>query len=432
MLRTKYTNEQAWIELFEERKIIADVEQLGRHIITATEINKKREARLMTKFDHHINLPKVFRDNKFSILPNTRGSYIISTFQSYQNLPNIEHEKIQLFSLPEHLQTISSENLYSESAVLLCALHAELIADVANEEDIKLTVFGRMSTGNFDFLIKDIKAKTIHNVQIDRVQCEIDGGFEALSKFLIIEAKNETVDDFHIRQLYFPYRLWQNKITKLVQPIFLTYSNEVFSFYIYQFADPDNYNSLELIQVKRYRIAPQEITLSDIRNIFNRISLDSHKKVQEIPQANSFERVIDLLGKLKIAGDSLTQIEITTNYAFDTRQTQYYTNTMIHLGLLERKQTQERGVFYTLTEFGKKIINKEPTARNLDLVELILSQKIFYETMKLYLKNAQLPTQEVVIECMKDLNLSIGGTTVGRRASTVQSWLKWIMNLTIE
>jgi predicted transcriptional regulator len=432
MSRTKYTNEQAWIELFEERKIITDVEKSGRHIITATEINKKREARLMTKFDHRINLPKIFSQNQLSILPNTRGSYIISTFESYENLPNVEDEKPQLFSLPEHLQTISSENLYSESAVLLCALHADLIADVANEEDTKLTVFGRMSTGSFDFSIKDIKSKKNHFLQIDRVQCEIDGGFEALSRFLIIEAKNETVDDFHIRQLYFPYRLWQNKITKPIQPIFLTYSNEIFSFYIYQFLDPHNYNSLELIQVKRYKIAPNEITPTDIRNIFNRVHANSRENDKEIPQANSFERIIDLLGKLKIAEDSLTQDEITTNYAFDARQTQYYTSAAAYLGLLERTQNQERGVFYTLTDLGKKIISKEPTARNLELVELILSRKIFYETMKLYFANAALPTQDVVIECMKDLNLDISGTTVGRRASTVLGWIKWIMKLTVE
>jgi hypothetical protein len=41
--------------------------------ITAIQINEFREAGLMTKFDHSINLPKIFSDNGLAILPITRG-----------------------------------------------------------------------------------------------------------------------------------------------------------------------------------------------------------------------------------------------------------------------------------------------------------------------------------------------------------------------
>ena len=37
---------------------------------------------------------------------------------------------------------------------------------------------------------------------------------------MIVEAKNATVDDFLVRQLYYPYRLWQAKTYKEVKPVF--------------------------------------------------------------------------------------------------------------------------------------------------------------------------------------------------------------------
>jgi len=63
-----------------------------------------REARLMAKFDHESNLPKIFTNNGLSILPITRGSYIISHFNAY-HIIETNFEKIHNFSLPEHIQS---------------------------------------------------------------------------------------------------------------------------------------------------------------------------------------------------------------------------------------------------------------------------------------------------------------------------------------
>ena len=45
----------------------------------------------------------------------------------------------------------------------------------------------------------------MHNVKID-------GGFECDDAVVILEAKNVVKEDFHIRQLYYPYRLWKSKV----------------------------------------------------------------------------------------------------------------------------------------------------------------------------------------------------------------------------
>jgi len=76
----KSKNDIAWEELFEKHGIINEIMNNGYFEITSKQINKFREARLMTKFDHKSNLPQLFERNKLSILPITRGSYVISQF----------------------------------------------------------------------------------------------------------------------------------------------------------------------------------------------------------------------------------------------------------------------------------------------------------------------------------------------------------------
>jgi len=67
-------NEIAWRQLFEKYNILEEIKQYGAFEITSEQINEFREARLMTKFDYRKNLPEIFKRNKLSILPITRGS----------------------------------------------------------------------------------------------------------------------------------------------------------------------------------------------------------------------------------------------------------------------------------------------------------------------------------------------------------------------
>lgn len=70
---SKSKNDICWEQIFDKHKIIQTVLENGHVNITATEINKFREARLMTKFDHKSQLPKLFFDNEMSILPTSRA-----------------------------------------------------------------------------------------------------------------------------------------------------------------------------------------------------------------------------------------------------------------------------------------------------------------------------------------------------------------------
>lgn len=413
---------------------MADVDANGIHRITATAINTKREARLMTKFDHVVNLPQIFEHNGLAILPDSRSSYVIGRFDCYAKVDQAFTEPVIDRTFPDWIQSLTSNNLYSESAALLCAQHAELLADVL-EEPVSLTVFGRMSTGEFDFsiLAKQGGATVRQPLTVDRAQCEIDGGFEGPGTFAIVEVKNQEVEDFHVRQLYYPYRLWRGKLqSKRVVPVFLTYSNEIFTFSVYDFERPEDYNSLALVKRVRYQIVPTEIEIGNIRRLLKQTQVQPEPQGVPFPQADRFERVIDMLTRLRANSGALTQEDVTTNYAFDLRQTQYYTNAGRYLGLIERGEEAGSGVFYTLTAAGMQLMNKTPRARNLALIELLLTRQVFRGAVEYYLDNAQPPSTDQVKTLMQEAVLSINETTQHRRAQTVIGWTRWIMDLTAD
>ena len=424
----KTKNDIAWEKLFAEYNILAEIRQIGVFRISATQINKLREARLMTKFDHRVNLPQIFRDNGLSILPDSRGTYLIGCFDAYQDvLPGSSTEPIE-FQFPVGIETIDRANLYSEVSALLCAYNSGMIADIIGEA-VYLTIMGRMSTSRFSYQIRDRMTSQWHTIDVDSAQCEIDGGFEGETKLVLIEAKNYTVDDFLIRQLYYPYRLWQAKTNKEVIPIFMTYSNDVFTFLIYKFRCELEYNSIELVAQKKYQIAPETITLSDIIEIYNATLLITEPENVPFPQADKFERIVDLLGLLYES--DLSQQEVTQAYQFDKRQTQYYINACIYFDLVHReRKVKNEMVRYSLSDNGRIILQKTPKKKYLALIGQILQHEVFYKTIQLYITKGERPSKDAVVQIMCDANINLDkNTTIPRRAQTVLAWVDWILRL---
>jgi hypothetical protein len=420
-------NNIPWKILFERHNILQEIEQAGFFKISANQINTEREARLMAKFDHQIQLPKIFKDNNLSILPISRGSYIIGSFDSYFKIAPNPLVEIKHVNLPDYIQTIDPSNISSESTALLCANLSEMFSSIL-EEKVELTVLGRMSSGSFEFEIKNITTGQYQSISVNRSQCEIDGGLEGENVLAIVEAKTEEVFDFHIRQLYYPYRLWQSKTTKKVIPIFMYFSNDIFSFFVFKFNDDSKYNSIELVSQHKFSIASSEIELNDLEFMLSRVQITPEPNTP-FPQANHFPRIIDLLNLLKASDGKSSSAEITENYAFDERQTHYYTSAANYLGLVERSGKRNH-IEYRLTAKGKSLMQLNSHKRKLLLAETILSHQIFNATFNLYLRNAQPPTKEQILEFMRLSNLRCNSTTMARRSGTVRSWLDWILSLT--
>lgn len=417
--------DRSWEKLFDKYAIMDKINKDGFYEITAKQINEHREARLMTKFDHRNNLPKLFKQYNLAILPITRGSYIISQFDAYKILPYDSHtEKIEV-PFPSHLESIDFNNIYSESVALNCAYSTCMINHFIGEETLP-TVSGRMSSSSFNFNIRNSISGKGFPVEVKNSQIEIDGGYEGESKLMLLEVKNSVPHDFLIRQLYYPYRLWEGKITKKVVPVFMTYSNDIFSFFRYEFDNPLDYNSLYLVEQKHYIIAPEKITLTDIIDLLSKTKIIPEPEVS-YPQANSFERVINLLEML--TQEDLTRDDVTHTFDVEPRQTNYYTSAGMYLGLVGKKKGTP--VTYTLTDEGKRIMGLPHKQKNLQIAQKIIRNPSFNKVLRIYLDKARSPEIVEIVEIMKSCNVYGVGkeSTFFRRASTVIRWIEWVLGL---
>lgn len=420
-------NDSAWEKLFEKYKIIENIEKEGQYAINSRAINEFREARLMTKFDHHNNLPALFQQNQLSVLPVTRGNYVIAKFDAYQSFESSSEISVEHLTFPENIQSIDFENITSEATAINCAYVSGIFTHFLEEEALYPTVDGRMSSGNFDYKINNIVHPELINLSVVNSQIEIDGGYEGIRSLSLIEAKNSISSDFLVRQLYYPFRLWKKKVTKEVKLIFLIYTNGIFHLYEYKFEDPYYYNSLVLIKQNRYSLETKNISLEEIQKILNSIQTVNEPKIP-FPQADSFERVINLCELLNQQIE-LTKDNVTTTYDFDKRQSDYYFNAGCYLGLFDKKN--EDGIKYYLTEEGKALFKINYKQRQLKFVKLILKHSVFCETLALYFKKAESPTNYEIVKIMKQENLyNINQEkTFQRRASTILGWINWILAL---
>lgn len=417
-------NDTAWENLFDKYHILAEIERNGQFTISANQIKEFREPRLMTKFDHKVNLPTIFAENQLAILPVTRGDYVISSFSAYKEFEQPSTD-VQRISIPAHIQSLMPQFLVSEAIALNCANACGILEDFLEDEALVATVSGRMSSGEFNFNIDS--ASGTRAVSVTNSQIEIDAAYEGINYLSLFEAKRDLSDDFLVRQLYYPFRVWSSRVTKIVKPVFLIFSNGIFNLYQYQFDDPQNYNSLRLVKQKNYVIAT-EICLSDIENLLGTVPEVQEPEIS-FPQADSMSRIINLIELLH--EKPMTRNSITTEYAFDVRQTNYYTDAGRYLGLIDKGRDEDNNILFQLSEKGHRIMNLAYRERQLAIVSQILEHKPFRETLKLHLQNGVMPDKNTIVRIMKNSNLyNIGAeSTYFRRSSTIIGWTNWILSI---
>ncbi|MHC5268423.1 type II restriction enzyme [Enterococcus sp. LJL98] len=420
----------AWKSLFEKYDIVSKIESNGVFEISANQIKEFREPRLMTKFDHKANLPLLFRNNKLSILPNTRGTYIIGKFNAYHKLKT-EEIKPKTVVLPDFVRSFDNFPITSESTMLNVA-HFSGMIDQLMETSVEgpssvLTLSGRMGSGVINYRIKERKNK-FYDFRVEGSQIEIDGSYENAEKIVIIEAKNKLPLDFHIRQLYYPYRVYNELVTtKEILPVFLTYADDIFSFHIFKFNCLDEYNSIEKIKQVNFIINKSlNLNIKEVKSIsYNSAMLENTKNIP-FPQANSMTRILDVLEFIQ---ESTNLEQLAQRYEFDQRQSRYYIDVLRFLGYAIKNDTKE----YELTPAGKRIQKmNNNNNRNKNIIQDILQFKVFKLSFDSVIKNNQKFDKDYIFKVIKESQKNIGTETIRRRVSTVESWIKWIFSVVDE
>lgn len=424
--RPKTQNDVAWEALFDKYDILNQVDSNGQFIISASQIKEYREPRLMAKFDHGINLPHIFADNNLAILPISRGDYVISNFKAYQPFESLD-TTITRASLPAHIQSLEPNSVPSEAIAINCALASGMLADFLGEEKLYSTVSGRMGSGQFEFGIHNFRNGSIINLQVSNSQIEIDAALEGVESLALIEAKRDLSADFLVRQLYYPYRVWQSRVSKKVTPIFLVYSNGIYSLYEYEFQDLSVYNSLVLVKHRNYSIEDTSIEMSDLMDVAAQVSTFVSEPQISFPQADSFERVINICELLE--SQELSRDDVTEEYAFDIRQTNYYTDAARYLGLVDKKYEGRKPV-YSLSEYGQRLMKLNYKQRQLAFCKSILEHKVFHNVFA-FCQYGSIPDRNTIVKIMIESNLYKveSESTYIRRASTVSGWINWMLSL---
>lgn len=423
----------AWQTIFEKCKVVEAVRKNGYFDIPADTIKRVgcKEPRIMAKWDSQQAVPEVFANSQLGLISISRKSYRIAPFNLFHKIEAdaLDASKIQSREIPTWMLSLG-EGLRerSEPGLLSSCYASGIMAEYANanKDETLPGIFGRLTTGKMAFTlggIGDYAGKRIP-IACDGIQFEIDSSYESPEAMLIIEAKNCLLDDFNLRQLYFPWRYLRDTIKKTIRPLFVMRSNEVISVCEYEFTKVDEMDSIKLVSASRYSFADTEITTQDLRDLLTAIKRKKKADDKVFPQADRMELVIDLCERLRNAPAETG--DIADGLAYVHRQGQYYSQAAQFLGLVEKSAKSS----HALTIEGQRIFNLPYKKRLLELAKKMLQYRVFSRCLDFALKNAALPDSDTVATWIIEDKWPMNSTTAHRRASSVIGWTRWLINLT--
>ena len=161
----------------------------------------------------------------------------------------------------------------------------------------------------------------------------------------------------------------------------------------------------------------------DILNVYNSTTLINEPRIP-FPQADDFNKVINICEELYVGVKN--KYILIDNFDLNNRQYNYYIAAGGYLGLIDKFRNQS-----SLSIKGIIIFKKDTKEKYLSLVELIFEHKPFYDVFSWVLRNKSIPTTDEIYLILKENHLYKidSDVTLRRRASTVKSWIKWIVSL---
>lgn len=401
---------ELWEKIFKVKRF--DLKK-DLHFITADEIKSisGAEARIMAKSDSSAELQDVFKRNGYFLLPVKNGEYAIVRGDGFHLLEEkgkrINHKSRIKFNLT------TAGRGSSEMQYLDYCFNSGALERIIGISPLYQSIRGREYCKKFSFIVNKTK------LTASSVQIEVDSGLEGEDAIILIEAKVKNPKDFIIRQLFYPYNHFKIiSPQKKIIPVFFTYEpqNKIYNFWIYEFTDPENYNSIKLKEVRSLTISSKnEIKISEIKPK----GIVHYKEL--IPQANDLNKVIELVFKVHEGVNDYKKV--AQYFGFNERQSSYYREAAESIGLIKK----ERNIYY-LTNIGVQLVSLSSEKRNLFIVELLTDFSLIKDSLKLLQKKRNLSKKDIILLISKRANIS--GSTIPRRASSLISWFKWISETT--
>jgi hypothetical protein len=424
--------QETWEKLFTQYRILDEVNSKGFFEISSADFKSLHlEPRLLTKFDHSFQLPEIMSKESLSILPTSNSTWRIGFYQSFVKLPPQDEslENCVKKSLPSWLESLSTEMLTGEGAVLNAAGVSGILEDFCESEMVS-TITGKGRSGNFNFEINNKYGKK-ENISVLSSQIEIDGGFEGKKTLNLFEVKKRYATDINMRQLYYPLRAWNGRIKKPISTIYMTYVGNIFNLFQYQFTDINDYSSSTLIKQKKYLLANELPSEKELVAVAKQASANPNPITLSVPfpQADNVDRLLELMEFL--ADEPRTVAEIASEYEFDERQSDYYFNALRFLGLARNTESGDGSPQRELTALGQEILAKPYKEKIIGLAKQMTQVS---PIANVYIQSINEKKGPSIEDAKRELADSVYGeklseVTIARRSQTITSWAKWLHSI---
>ncbi len=214
-----------------------------------------------TKIDNSAGLPgRLWHDDIFIIHLGREGNgpgrhqFVPGIANGYHQFENIPVERQYQW---RYRRSILNNINTSESNILSVAYNQRIIHDFLYE-DIAASpkVYGSNRTQiPMQYRIGDTE------INVRRVQVEIDFTLEYLGMITVFEAKNGAPPDFNVFQLFHPFRYYlratENLDVESIQCCYLLRQDNRLRLYLYSFPEPDNPGSIQLQRNAEYTLVPR-------------------------------------------------------------------------------------------------------------------------------------------------------------------------------
>lgn len=420
-------NDKAWRRVFEGTDLLSEIKKNGFSQIQASKVEElgQRQPRLMAKLDSLSSRPSIFIEHGLNMLPVGRGKYVI--FEDPENrcyfvMPPLQPERRMIKFTPSgninlsRLETLSHGICTTESEAIEIAHLSSLLNSFCDTENLVLTRRGRF--GSNEFLLELPSRGGL--ISVNKAQIEVDAIFESEDVVLLIEAKIGFQTDFHIRQLYYPH-IWLFKQTrKRIVPLLLCYSNGEFQ--LTEFFLGADFANIHKLRQEYFVIDEDPIAHINLKAILRHLPTATELLSVPFPQADDFEKVIDMLSALR---EGLTELdELAERFGFVSRQAGYYLNAAKYLSLVDHQSG--------LTRAGEKILDERNRVNRTDLLLKAMLARVVPREAILLLREGNFDPSTIAtmpIESMISTSRSgeYSDDTITRRANSIRSWLKWLL-----
>ena len=253
---TQSSKKARWSAIFERCRIPQHDFDVEPFAISADRIKatcqhfqptSKKEVRMLCKQDSREARPQAFRDRGLFMLPVKNGYHAIIKGEGYVDVPPIQSPLLEYRSdFPFELEVSQVGDLEMQHLDRAYAL--SLVRHFVGDDSLVLTIRGRKYTPAFDFVTGGFQ------IHAEGVQTEVDAGYEGEKQVVLVKARSGNASNTIIRQLYYPFRQWQQHTAKPVSTLFFQRRRGEYHLWHFGFDNPNDYNSIRLLNSARYRI----------------------------------------------------------------------------------------------------------------------------------------------------------------------------------